>query len=239
MTTSDSKPIKSWKTWFEVIATVAMLAMGGVLIWQNGAKGTESDGARPRSIGVPDKPFSVADSQFHGSRDARVVLIEFSDFECPACATFARDTRPDLVKEYVDTGKVLLAFRNFPLPIHPRATPAAAAGLCAAQQGRFADMHSRLFAFPMRLETSELRQAAGESGLDLDRFDRCVSDPVVLSAIERQRLQAEELNLPATPAFYVGTALDADLVKVTDAFVGSRSLNSFKAVLDPLLKSGR
>ncbi len=239
MTASNGKSTQSWKTWFEVIATVAMLAMGGVLIWQNGTKGTESDSGRPRSIGVPDKPFSVAGSQFHGSRDARVVLIEFSDFECPACAAFARDGRPELVKEYVDTGKVLLAFRNFPLPIHPRATPAAVAGWCAAEQGRFTHMHSRLFALPMRLEKAELRQAAGDSGLDLNRFDRCVSDSGASSAVEQQRLQAEELKLPATPAFYVGTALGGDLVKVTDAFTGSRSLNSFKTVLDPLLNSGR
>src|SRR3989344_6166493 len=80
-----------------------------------------------------------------GSKDAKVTLIEFSDFECPFCRNFYKDTELSIRKEYVDTGKVKMLYRHYPLPFHPSAMPFAIASECANEQGKFWEMHDKIF----------------------------------------------------------------------------------------------
>lgn len=80
-----------------------------------------------------------------GSKDARVTLIEFSDFECPYCRSFYKDTVLQIRKDYIETGKVKMLYRHYPLPFHPNATPFAIASECANEQGRFWEMHDKIF----------------------------------------------------------------------------------------------
>lgn len=80
-----------------------------------------------------------------GNPNAPVVIIEFSDFECPYCNRFFKETLPQIKKEYIDTGKVVLYYRHYPLPFHPSATPMAIASECANDQGKFWEMHDKMF----------------------------------------------------------------------------------------------
>ena len=81
-----------------------------------------------------------------GSANAPITIYEMSDFQCPFCRRHALETHPQLVREYVETGKVRVVFINFPITeIHPNAVPAAQFGLCAARAGRFWDAHRLLF----------------------------------------------------------------------------------------------
>lgn len=90
--------------------------------------------------------IDIVNSQTKGNKDAKVVLIEFADFECPYCNDFFNDTESQLIKDYVDTGKVFFVFKNYPIILaHPRSYKAAEAGECAAEQGKFWEMHNAIF----------------------------------------------------------------------------------------------
>lgn len=80
-----------------------------------------------------------------GDKNAKVIIIEFSDFECPFCKRFFTDTFPQIKKEYIDTGKVVMYYRHYPLPIHPLAKPFAMASECANEQGKFWEFHDKIF----------------------------------------------------------------------------------------------
>ena len=80
-----------------------------------------------------------------GDKNARVTIVEFSDFECPFCRRYFTDTYPQLKKEYIDTGKVVMYYRHYPLPFHPLAQPFAIASECANEQGKFWEFHDKIF----------------------------------------------------------------------------------------------
>ncbi len=112
-----------------------------------------------------------------GNHDAKVALIEFSDFQCPYCGVYARGTSGEIQKEFVDTGKIIYGFRNFPLTqIHPFARKAGQAALCAGAQQQLWPMHDQLFRDQKTLAVEDLRRYADELGLDRSRFTQCFDD---------------------------------------------------------------
>lgn len=97
-------------------------------------------------VGKTKVSLNLGDAIFKGDANAKVVLVEFSDFQCPFCARFYSDTLGQLEKEYVDTGKVKFVYKHFPLiSIHPYAQKAAEASECAREQGKFWEMHDMMF----------------------------------------------------------------------------------------------
>lgn len=80
-----------------------------------------------------------------GDQNAKVTIIEFSDFECPFCRRFFTDTFPQIKKDYIDAGKVVMYYRHYPLPFHPLAQPFAVASECANEQGKFWEFHDKIF----------------------------------------------------------------------------------------------
>ncbi|MAG59278.1 hypothetical protein CMO96_00610 [Candidatus Woesebacteria bacterium] len=97
-------------------------------------------------VGVGDIVVELGNAQTKGNKDAKVVLVEFSDFECPFCSRFYSTTLPQIEQNYVDTGKILFAYKHLPLTqIHSNAQSAAEASLCAADQGKFWEYHDRIF----------------------------------------------------------------------------------------------
>ncbi|MEK7517889.1 MAG: thioredoxin domain-containing protein [Patescibacteria group bacterium] len=100
----------------------------------------------PVSPSLPPK-VSVENGHFPalGDKNARVTIVEFSDFECPFCRRYFTDTYPQLKKEYIDTGKVVMYYRHYPLPFHPLAQPFAIASECANEQGKFWEFHDKIF----------------------------------------------------------------------------------------------
>lgn len=90
--------------------------------------------------------IDMTGGQEKGNKDAKVTLVEFADFQCPYCNDFFRESESQLMKEYVDTGKVRFVFMNYPVILsHPRSYKAAEAGECAAEQGKFWEMHDAIF----------------------------------------------------------------------------------------------
>jgi protein-disulfide isomerase len=90
---------------------------------------------------LPRDPMSIAKDPVKGSRSAKVAVIEFSDFQCPFCGRYVKDTLPQLASEYVETGKVKYVFRDYPLNFHKNAFKAAEAAHCAGEQDKFWEMH--------------------------------------------------------------------------------------------------
>ena len=192
----------------------------------------------PRRVepALPAEPVSIEGAVLRGSDKARVVLIEYSDFECPYCAKYARETHPEISRQYVDSGKVLLAFRHLPLSTHANSQKAAEAAECAGLQGRFWQMHDLLFRNVEELGDAYWRRYAGALALDLEKFDGCLAGD--MSAKVRADVEtAKTVGVSGTPTFLLGTRLEDGTVRITQRLRGAQSVKSFQAAFDALLSS--
>jgi protein-disulfide isomerase len=235
-----------WKTFLETVATLLMIVVASALLWRMftvdsrpRAAGATRPAARAAPAPLPREPLSLEGAAIKGSKDAKVAIIEYSDFQCPYCATFARDTFPELDKRYVETGKVVFAFRHLPLEtIHPRAVKAAESAECAGRKGRFWEMHDRLFLNPKELGDVSLRSRATAIGLDLKDFDDCL-DGQTAAKVRSDASGAKALAVSGTPTFFVGSVQSDGRVKVLERFSGAQTVASFEKILDALLQAGQ
>lgn len=100
---------------------------------------------KPRSFDITPKQIELGDSPVLGDANAKITIVEFSDFECPFCARHFTQTYPEIKSNYIDKGITKLIFKNYPLPFHSSAQKAAEAAECAKEQGKFWEMHDKLF----------------------------------------------------------------------------------------------
>ena len=144
--------------------------------------------------------FGVDDPKF-GKKDAKVVIVEFADFQCPACEE-AYPVVKKLLKDYGD--RILFVFRNFPLvDNHPQALMAAMAGACANEQGGFWPMYDKIFDNQTKLLTPDLRTYALQTGLNMPLFDTCIAEGKYLKKIEEDLQAGADLGVTATPTFFI------------------------------------
>lgn len=136
-----------------------------------------------------------------GAAQAPVTLVEFSDFHCPFCSR-AQATLKQVLERYPD--KVKLVYRDFPLDrLHPQARPAAEAARCAHDQGKFWEYHDLLYANTPRGASEDLRRYAQQVGLDVAKFEQCVSSGVHKAAVQRDIDEGGRLGVTGTPAFFI------------------------------------
>jgi predicted DsbA family dithiol-disulfide isomerase len=147
------------------------------------------------------------------------------------CGKFARETLPALEKQYVDTGKVRLAFRQFPLPIHQFAEKAAEAAECAGREGKFWPFHDLLFAQQDSLDVASLQDRAKRVGLESGTFAKCL-DGETAAIVQADKSGGEPLGVSGTPTFLVGPILADGTVHVSQRFSGALPLAQFQAALD-------
>jgi protein-disulfide isomerase len=194
----------------------------------------------PPDYSAPDVAFDLPfdEAQALGDKKAPVVLVEFSDYECPFCRRFAAETLPRLKSEYIDTGRVALVFRDQPLDVHPHAFAAATAGQCAARQGKLWSMSERLFRDPMALSAGDLARNAREIGLDATAFDRCLQDPATAARIRRDLEEAAALRVKGAPMFAIGVRKPGETkVRGLRLIEGAFPYEVFKATLDAVLRA--
>ena len=211
-----------------------MVALAAVLVWQG--RDRFLGPPAPKALDLPKDPILIGSSPTMGSASARFAMVQYSEFQCPFCGTVARDTIPILIQDYVDTGKLLLVFKNLPLPIHPLAPAAAAGAVCAHQQDKFWPMHDKLFTEPMQLETQQLRASAEHVGLDLTRYDACLADPQTMARVESDKAEADALRISGTPTFLFGKIEAPGQIRVSDAMSGAKPVTQFKAIIDRLIQ---
>lgn len=220
---------------FDVVSTIAMLALAGMIVWQGRARLSGSPAAvAPLEAIVPAEPISIAGALRRGADDARVAIVEYADFECPSCAQFTRDTEPTLIKEYVDTGKVVLVFKNFPIASHPGARPAALAAWCAGEQRKFALLHDWMYRL-RGLQETDLQAGAKQVGLDLMSYESCRTSDRAKKSVEADRAEGERFKIPGTPTFFVGKVLADGRVQALSAFVGSRKIEEVRPIVDKVV----
>lgn len=143
-----------------------------------------------------------------GNPDAPIILVNFSDFGCPYCGSFARETDPVLRKEFVETGQVFLKYVPFVMGMFPNGGEAARAAECAADQGKFWPMHDRLYADQVGWKTTRdphplFRRYGASIGLDDALFSACYSDRRTDGRTRQATDRADRLHIRATPTFYV------------------------------------
>ncbi len=151
------------------------------------------------TLAAPVVEVSAAGRPEKGPKTAPVTIIEFSDYECPFC----KRSEPAVAKVLETYGnKVRLVFRDFPLPMHKNAAPAAEAAACANAQGKFWEYHGKLFT-SSELGAEKLKAIAGEVGLDATKFDECVSKRQFKADVEKDMADGSEAGVNGTPAFFI------------------------------------
>jgi len=180
------------------------------------AASTPGNGATPAATGAgstTDPLVAHADSaRIRGNPAAKVWMILASDFQCPYCKMWHDSSDLTVRREYIDNGKVRLAYINFPINSHANAIPAAEYAMCAAAQDKFWQMHDSLFATqekwaPLPNPAAALEQVAASVGVDVTALRSCVSGHKMLPLIEADREKAQRAGVRATPSFFIGSQL--------------------------------
>jgi len=141
---------------------------------------------------------SLLDSPVLGESSATITLVEFSDLQCPYCVRFYENTYPKIVKDYVDTGKVRYAAREFPLTtIHKEAQRASQAALCAGKQDKYWDMRAKIFLNRKALADSDLETYAGEVGVSIPEWKSCLTGPSWPQPTSNTRMTGTSIRLSA------------------------------------------
>jgi protein-disulfide isomerase len=157
---------------------------------------------------VPAAPAGSFRGYVLGSDSAPVHITEYSDFECPYCASFVTVQMPEVRQQLIATGKLQWRFRDFPLSSHQYSSIAALAAQCAGEQGKFWEMHDQLFynhqwAQRGKNPSGLFRGFAKTIGLDTDRYDACMDSQRYAGRIEESRQEGEALGVKHTPTLYV------------------------------------
>lgn len=164
------------------------------------------------------------DDYIRGDKNAEITMIEYSDFQCPFCKRH-NPTMDQILSEY--EGKVRLVYRHFPLnSIHPNAQKAAEASECAGEQGKFWEMHDKMFENQSAIAVTNLKSYAGDLGLNQSQFDSCLDDGKYAGKVNKQAAEAQASGISGTPGTWVGD----QLVK------GAYPVTTFSAIIDGLLK---
>ena len=181
--------------------------------------------------------IDVAGAPARGSDSAVLTIVEFSDYECPFCIRYTREILPAVDAAYVATGKVRYVFRDFPIgQLHPESMRAHEAARCAAEQGRFWEVHYKLFDRAGTHTPEALETRAAEAGVSLPAWRECVASGRTRPTIEASIAVAEGLGATGTPTFFIGLRDPAtDRVRIVRAVTGAQPFEVFQQTLDAIL----
>lgn len=194
----------------------------------NGRPTTDTATSTPGSVPIAaigketDSLTKVADaSRIQGLPSAKLWVIEVSDFQCPYCKEWHDATYQMLLDSYVKTGKIRMAYVNFPLSIHAHAHQAAVAAMCAGAQNKFWQMHDALFASQAKWEAVKDPAATFDSlatsvGVNATEYQSCLSSPSIAALIAGDQERARGGGVSATPSFWVGGKLIEGAVPPTE-----------------------
>lgn len=209
----------------------------------------EADAATVRPAGATQRTTAPQDSttallakadagRILGSPTAKVWMIIISDFQCPFCQRWHDESWDAIRREYVETGKIRVAYMNLPLSIHANALPAAEAAMCAAVQGKFWPVQDAIFRTQQqwaRLPDAQsfFEGLAREAGVNVDTLRACVNAKATRPLIKSDEERSAQAGAQSTPTFFVGS----------QPLIGAQPLSAFRTAIDAALqaadKSGR
>ena len=195
---------------------------------------------QPRSQPIPGHDvkltLDVAGGPFRGERNAKLTMVEFTDYQCTFCGRYANETLPQILQEYVDSGIVKYVIRDFPLTHHGQAAKAAEAAHCAGDQGKYWEMHGKLFASQRALTIDDLLGYAEPLGLDARTFENCLDSGKHTVRIDQGRADGRVARVRGTPAFLLGyTADNGNGMETVRLIHGAQRYENFKHAIDMLL----
>lgn len=174
-----------------------------------------------------------------GSNSSPVVIVEFSDLQCPFCRSFWEDSYPSLKSEYIDSGEVQLVYRHFPLSFHPSAEKGAEAIECAREQGNgwgFIDQayeqQAKLGLGTVSFSTDDMKSWASQIGLNSTVFDNCLDSGKYASKVQADLTYGQSNGVQGTPSFFLGKRDGSNIVPIS----GAQPYGTFQATIEQLLK---
>ncbi len=174
----------------------------------------------------PRVEVSLDDDPSKGPAKAPVTIVEFSDYQCPFCSR-AENTVNDVLKKYGD--KIRFVYRDYPLPFHQNANIASQAAQCAADQGKFWEMHAALFANQQKLTQPDLIATAGTIGVDADKFKTCLETGKFKDEVQKDLDDGQKYGVTGTPTFFINGI----------PLVGAQGPEAFADIIDSELERKR
>ncbi len=222
---------------------IAGLIIAGAIFLTNreSAKGVTTDTTTGTPTPVAQQEFpeattTIGKSPYLGNiKKAKVALVEYTDFQCPYCARHATETKPTILKDYVDTGKIIYVVRNMPLDFHGQiAIDSANAGLCVNEIGgaeKYFKFYTNAFS---KTSTDELATVAKDLGIDMNKYNTCMSAKRYQDQIDADIADGGKAGVQGTPGFVIGV-LDKDGNVEGKLIAGAYPYESFKAIIDEML----
>lgn len=232
-----------------VLVSIAILVNGGIIKIAPKVAGSQTNVPAAPSVApqqAPQQPtsakVSIDDDPVLGNKNAKVTLIEFSDYECPFCKRHFDEVYPSLKKDYIDTGKVKMVFRDYPLPFHdPMATFEAKAATCAQEQGgdsAYFKFHDAIFTKTKSngngLTKDEVYQMATDLGLNQANLKSCADSEKYAEEVKKDLADGAAAGVSGTPSFVIGKS-DPSGTITGAIIVGAQPYSTFQAAIDPLL----
>lgn len=189
-------------------------------------------GANIKQAGEKVK-VSVDDDPITGNPKAKVTIVEFSDFQCPFCRRFWNDTFSQIKRDYIDTGRVRFVYRDFPLSFHPMSRPSALAAQCAYEQGKFWEMHDKIFGEQekkdegtVQFSIQDLKRWASQINLNIIQFNQCLDSEKYKTEVENDIADGSSYGVSGTPTLYINGK----------SIVGAQPYSVFKEAIEAELR---
>lgn len=207
-----------------IIIAVIAISLSSILVTNSG-KPANSGNYTGNSSNDVVNGIALDNDPMLGASDAKVTIVEFSEFVCPYCGRFARDTLPQIKANYIDTGKVRLVFRDYIL--HESAQIASEASECAYEQGneKYWLFSEKLFNNQGALTSNDLKRYAAELGLDKVKFDECLDSGKYKTEVDKDTADGKLYGVSGTPTFFINGK----------KFVGAQPYAKFQAEIDAAL----
>ena len=183
------------------------------------------------------KTLELKQAPVLGSKDATITIIEVGDYQCHMCKLWFEETRPLIIENYINTGKVNLVFMDMPF-LGSDSTPASEATYCADDQGKYWEYHSMLFRYQEDeidggwANANRLQAIAFNLGLDIEQFDKCMTTDDHFSRVNfNKQVAVTEFGAKSTPTFMIVNSLSGEAQRI----VGAHPYSTFENVIDSLL----
>lgn len=200
-----SQPTKGGMNRFYLLLGLVAVVGAGVLFFMTRRKPVSI----PANVVVTEADTTGFSGYYLGSETAPLTITEYADYQCPACASFETVQFPTIRERLIETGRVRWRYRDFPLAIHPHSRLAAHAAACADEQGKVWEMHRMIYdsqndwAF-LRDASGHFRDLAKPIGLDLAKFDQCMTSAKYAGRIQASYDEATKVGAGGTPALLIG-----------------------------------
>ena len=188
-----------------------------------------------RPVNTAPKQVKLNDGITLGDANAKLAIVEFTDYQCPFCARHNKTVFPQIKEQLINTGKVKYVMYDYPLEFHPQARLAAVAARCAGKQDKYWEMHDVLFNNQRGLNQDIYEKTARDLQLDLSAFSNCLSDPAMTRAVESNMAYASQVGVSGTPKFFVGKIKDNIITDVI-TISGAQPFSAFSGAVARLEK---